>query len=243
MAPKKGTKSKRKRPLAEQPKAKKGSDVEKQEPKDEEQKQQLEEELLKLGKLGPLQGIEELKEKRTEEQRKKEAEAKDVDDDFKIAKKTGVIYLGHIPHGFYEAQMKGFFSQFGTVANLRLSRSKKTGRSKGYAFIQFESEEVAKIVQKTMHKYILCDKVLECSYVEPEKVHERMFFNDNKRQKVVPWRKIDMIKHNSERTKEKKKQRAVKLVRLESKKRKKLKNLGIDYDFPGYKRDVEKTTV
>jgi len=90
----------------------------------EQQKKMLEEQLLKLGKLGPLQGIEELKEKRTEEQRKKDAEAVEVEDDFTIEKKTGVIYLGHVPHGFYEVQMKGFFSQFGKVVNLRLARSK-----------------------------------------------------------------------------------------------------------------------
>ena len=37
----------------------------------------------------------------------------------------GVLYVGHIPHGFYEHEMRGFFSQFGTVNRLRLSRSKK----------------------------------------------------------------------------------------------------------------------
>ena len=26
-----------------------------------------------------------------------------------------MVYLGHIPHGFYEEQMKGYFSQFGDV--------------------------------------------------------------------------------------------------------------------------------
>jgi nucleolar protein 15 len=38
---------------------------------------------------------------------------------------AGVLYLGHIPHGFYEDQMRGFFSQFGTVSRLRLARNKK----------------------------------------------------------------------------------------------------------------------
>ena len=36
-----------------------------------------------------------------------------------------MIYIGHIPHGFYEEQMRGFFSQFGIVTRVRLSRSKK----------------------------------------------------------------------------------------------------------------------
>jgi RNA recognition motif-containing protein len=39
----------------------------------------------------------------------------------------GVIYLGRVPHGFYEAQMKAYFSQFGDVTRLRLSRNKKVG--------------------------------------------------------------------------------------------------------------------
>lgn len=39
--------------------------------------------------------------------------------------KPGAIYLGHIPHGFYEKEMKGYFSQFGKVTRLRLFRSKK----------------------------------------------------------------------------------------------------------------------
>ena len=37
----------------------------------------------------------------------------------------GVVYVGHIPHGFFEEQMRKYFSQFGTVTRLKLSRSKK----------------------------------------------------------------------------------------------------------------------
>ena len=36
-----------------------------------------------------------------------------------------IVYLGHIPHGFYEEQMRGFFSQFGTLGRVRLVRNKK----------------------------------------------------------------------------------------------------------------------
>jgi len=56
----------------------------------------------------------------------------------------GVVYVGHIPHGFFEPQMNRYFSQFGTVEKLRLSRSKKSGNSKGYAFVQFKSLAVAR---------------------------------------------------------------------------------------------------
>jgi RNA recognition motif-containing protein len=63
---------------------------------------------------------------------------------------SSVVYVGHIPHGFYEDQMRGFFSQFGEIDRLRLSRSKKTGGSKGYAFIEFKDAADAKIVAEAM---------------------------------------------------------------------------------------------
>lgn len=39
--------------------------------------------------------------------------------------KTGTVYLGRIPHGFYEEEMRSYFSQFGEVTRLRLSRNKQ----------------------------------------------------------------------------------------------------------------------
>ncbi len=38
---------------------------------------------------------------------------------------SSVVCLSHIPHGFYESQMKKYFAQFGKVNRLRLSRNKK----------------------------------------------------------------------------------------------------------------------
>ena len=42
----------------------------------------------------------------------------------------GTIYVGRIPHGFYEPQMRAYFSQFGEISRLRLSRNKLTGKPK-----------------------------------------------------------------------------------------------------------------
>lgn len=36
----------------------------------------------------------------------------------------GIVYLGHIPHGFYEEQMTDYFKQFGNVTRVRVVRSK-----------------------------------------------------------------------------------------------------------------------
>ncbi|XP_067128163.1 uncharacterized protein [Centruroides vittatus] len=83
--------------------------------------------------------------------------------------KSGVMYVGHLPHGFYEEELKSFFSQFGAINRVRVVRSRKTGRSKGYAFVEFKYEDVAKIAIETMNNYLLYNKILKCSYVENTK--------------------------------------------------------------------------
>jgi len=88
----------------------------------------------------------------------------------------GVIYLGQIPFGFFEDEMRSYFEQFGTVTRLTLARSKKTGRSKGFSFIEFENKEVAEIVAATMHNYLMYQKRIICKIVPVEKVHDGLFY-------------------------------------------------------------------
>ncbi|XP_057381851.1 MKI67 FHA domain-interacting nucleolar phosphoprotein-like [Daphnia carinata] len=93
----------------------------------------------------------------------------------KNAQKRGVVYLGHLPHGFYEEELRGFFSQFGKVARVKVSRSSKTGKSKGYAFVEFAFNDVAKIVAETMNNYLMFERLVKAQYIPPEKVHSKMF--------------------------------------------------------------------
>lgn len=85
--------------------------------------------------------------------------------------------------------MKKYFSQFGRVLNLRLSRNKKTGASKHYAFVEFASAEVADIVARTMNNYLMFGHILRCSLVPKEQVHENLFKGANTRFKVDPRNK------------------------------------------------------
>jgi nucleolar protein 15 len=104
--------------------------------------------------------------------------------------RPGVVYIGRIPHGFYEQEMKQYFSQFGNITNLRLSRNRKTGKSKHFAFVEFESAEVAEIVSKTMDNYLLFGHILKCKLVAPAQVHKDLWIGANKRFKSVPRNKI-----------------------------------------------------
>lgn len=149
----------------------------------------------------------------------------------------GVVYLGHIPYGFFEEQMTMFFTQFGEVTRLKLSRNSR-GKSKHYAFIEFRSDEVARIVADAMNNYMMYDRTLVAKFVPQDEVHEDTFNNTEKRFHKVPFKKMNRQMHNRQRSAKEQKTRVKSLVKKENKRRKKLKDLGIDYDFPGYKAKV-----
>ncbi|XP_075613160.1 MKI67 FHA domain-interacting nucleolar phosphoprotein [Balearica regulorum gibbericeps] len=144
----------------------------------------------------------------------------------------GVVYVGHLPRGLCEPQIHQYFEQFGTVTRLRLSRSKKTGASKGYGFIEFESDDVAKIVADTMNNYLFSERLLKCQFISPERVHENLFKNSNKiflkpsQPAVRRYNKIRSLVQKAKMTK--------RLLRKEKLLRKRLAEKGLDYDFPGF---------
>ncbi len=109
--------------------------------------------------------------------------------------KRGYMYIGHIPHGFYEKEMKSYFSQFGKIKRLRLARSKATGKYKGYGFLEFENESVAKIAAETMNNYLMFNKILKCHLIPKDKLHENAFKNSN-RLFNVPIKSLFRRKYN-----------------------------------------------
>ena len=87
--------------------------------------------------------------------------------------------------------MRAYFSQFGVISRLRLSRNKSTGRSKHYAFLEFASADVAKVVADTMNNYLMFGHILKCAIVPKEKVHDRLWIGANKRFTKIPRNKIE----------------------------------------------------
>ncbi|KAJ6169595.1 hypothetical protein N7497_002438 [Penicillium chrysogenum] len=139
------------------------------------------------------------------------------------------------PHGFYEHQMKAYFSQFGEITKLRLSRNRLTGRSKHYAFIEFSSTTVAKIVADTMDNYLMYGHIVKCKFVPKEQLHPEIWKGANRRFKVTPWNRIEKKRLAKGKTRE----QWSKNIESEQKKREakvnKMKALGYELDLPQLK--------
>lgn len=143
----------------------------------------------------------------------------------------GVILLSHIPLGFYEPQMFEYFSQFGKVTRLKLVRSRKTGRSRHFAFIEFQFEEVARIAAKTMHNYLMYQKILKCQLIPLEDVRPSTFKNWRIINRVPQTRRKAIKMHNLSVTDPKKViQKILRACKRRRQLQKKLQELDIDYD-------------
>ncbi|KAJ4490378.1 hypothetical protein J3R30DRAFT_3421226 [Lentinula aciculospora] len=156
----------------------------------------------------------------------------------------GVLYLGRLPHGFYEDQLKGYFSQFGNITRLRVSRNKKTGKSKHYAFLEFDSSSIAKIVAETMDNYLLMGHILRCKVIPKDEAHPELWIGANRKWRVVPRHRVARVTHNKLRTPEEQAKATERLLKRQNDKKRKLKELGISYDFDAvaYSKPVSATS-
>lgn len=71
--------------------------------------------------------------------------------------------------------MKKYFSQFGKVKSVLLIRSKKTHKSRGFGFVEFELPQVAKSAAEAMHNYLFFNHVLKCRQMDKNELPKNLF--------------------------------------------------------------------
>lgn len=147
----------------------------------------------------------------------------------------GLLYVGHLPYGFMEDGLRDYFSQYGDVLRVKLMRSKKTARSKGYAFIEFKYADVARIAAQSMNGYIMYGRPLDVRYIEPTQRNKFQLVRADRKFKFVPWQIIHRKAVNAEKSDEKLKKTLAGLIIADQKKAQRLEELGVKYTFTGYK--------
>ena len=116
------------------------------------------------------------------------------------------------------------------MTKLRVSRSKKTARSRGYAFLEFGERKVAEIAAKAMNNYLMFGRQLEVHLMD--EVHKETFKHGNRDWTYRPTREMFRSDKNAEsqgKTPEARKARVAGLLAKEKEKRDRLKELEIDY--------------
>jgi nucleolar protein 15 len=118
-------------------------------------------------------------------------------------------------------------------------RSKKTARSKGYGFVQFEDKDVAKIAAEAMNQYLMYGKFMACRLLTDEETNSSQLKRANQRFKFVPWHIIYKNHMNSETKSDEQIHKALKrLVSSDQEKFKQLEKLGIKYAYKTYEQSL-----
>jgi len=78
------------------------------------------------------------------------------------------LFVGGIPISLTNVEFRKYFETFGTVADAQIMTERHTGHSRGFGFITFEDDEVARTVLKTRH--VMQGKTVEVKKAQPKKV-------------------------------------------------------------------------
>lgn len=61
------------------------------------------------------------------------------------------LFVGGLPFSTTDDELSQLFSAHGTVASAKVITDRDTGRSKGFGFVEYESDEEGKAAEKAMN--------------------------------------------------------------------------------------------
>lgn len=62
------------------------------------------------------------------------------------------LYVGNLTYQVTETDLEQLFSQFGTVQSAQVIQDRETGRSKGFGFVEMDSEAEAQAAIQGLHE-------------------------------------------------------------------------------------------
>lgn len=75
-----------------------------------------------------------------------------------------VIYIGSIPFDQTEEQVLDIAQSIGPVVNMKMMFDKETGKSKGYAFIEYADIETASSAVRNLNNYSIGNRHIKCDF-------------------------------------------------------------------------------
>ena len=79
------------------------------------------------------------------------------------------IYVGNLPPGVSEEEIKILFAEYGQVESVTLVKDRFSGQSKGFGFVEMPSNSEADQVIKALNKTMLQGKEIKINQVMPQK--------------------------------------------------------------------------
>ena len=89
------------------------------------------------------------------------------------------IFVGSLPFSIEEADLKGFFEDYGTVVSVKIITDKFTGRSKGFGFVEMPNDAEAQKAIDELNGGTVEGRTIVVNKSEPKPEGERRSFDRN----------------------------------------------------------------
>ncbi|MFZ2095692.1 MAG: RNA-binding protein [Anaerolineales bacterium] len=77
------------------------------------------------------------------------------------------LYVGNLPFSTTEEDLRDLFSQAGTIVSVSLIKDRETGRSRGFAFVEFGSQAEAEKAVSLFNNTPLDNRTLKVNLARP----------------------------------------------------------------------------
>jgi RNA recognition motif-containing protein len=90
------------------------------------------------------------------------------------------IFVGSLPFSIEEADLRGYFEEYGAVESVKIISDKFTGRSKGFGFVEMPNDEEAQKAIDELNGGSIDGRTIVVNKSEPKPEGERRSFNNNR---------------------------------------------------------------
>lgn len=78
------------------------------------------------------------------------------------------LYVGNLPYSIDDQALQNKFSEFGSVSSARVITDRETGRSKGFGFVEMDSDDAAMSAIEKMNGQQLDGRAINVSEARPQ---------------------------------------------------------------------------
>ena len=83
------------------------------------------------------------------------------------------LFVGNLPFSVGEEDLENSFSDHGTVVSAVIIRDRETGQSRGFGFVEMETEEMAEVAQGVLDGFEVDGRKWRVNEAQPRQRHER----------------------------------------------------------------------
>ena len=89
------------------------------------------------------------------------------------------IFVAKLDFGVTSEQLRKLFEQYGKVLKANVATDRETGKSRGFAFVEMETEELAKMAMNKLNGTQIAGRAIAIKEAKPQE--NKIQWDDNKR--------------------------------------------------------------